>query len=259
MLKSDQAGIYGGAANPVFVSFDAKLLNPSCHLEQLEHSGTPAASGEAALRAAGAATKPLGFGPRNSKAVHINDVWRVRLCTRGAVQPHEALRHNAKNHTGSDASLDAKFREAADGCNGVIGMQRREDQMSGHGCMNCGLRRLRIPNFADQDHIRILSKNGTEGTREGHAGAVVCLDLRDPVDFVFNGVLDRDNVHRLIAKLVDETVERGRLTASRRSDNEENALRASRPCAKFGFEGLRESDIVKRHRGLRALEQTNDN
>ena len=80
--------------------------------------------------------------------------------------------------------------------------------------------------------------------RKRQADSLVSLDLRDAVDFVLDRILDRHDVHGLVAKFVDQAVERRGLAASGRPDHEENALRAADPRPQLLFEGLRESDLA---------------
>src|SRR5262245_29168641 len=131
--------------------------------------------------------------------------------------------------------------------------------MSRHRRVYRSLCRLRIANLPNQDHVGILTEDRSKHARKRQTSTFVSLDLRDAVNLVLDRILDRYNVHRLVTEFVDETVERGRLAASGWPDDKENSLRAASPRAEFVFEWLRKSDVVERHRGLRTLEQANDN
>ena len=66
--------------------------------------------------------------------------------------------------------------------------------MTGEGGLNGDLGRLLIPDFADHDHVGILTKQGAEGRGESHADLLMRLDLRDAVYVVFDRVLHGGDV-----------------------------------------------------------------
>ncbi len=134
------------------------------------------------------------------------------------------MRDHSKNHAGGNAPIDTEFGEPGERRNGIIGMEGRENQVSGHRCVHGRLRGLGIANLADQNHVGILTQDGAKHARKRQAGALVSLDLRDAVDLVLNRILDRNDIQWLVAKLVDQAVERGRLAASGWPNHEENAL-----------------------------------
>ena len=51
----------------------------------------------------------------------------------------------------------------------------------------CG---LSIAHLADHDHVGILTQEGAQGIGEGKANSGLDLGLADPVDLVFNRILD---------------------------------------------------------------------
>ena len=214
------------AATPdsVLVPFCTQLLDSARHFEQLEHPRAPSAARETALGTAGTLTESSRFGSGYPQAIHVERLWSICFCARRTIEPDEPLRDHSKNHAGCNAPIDTEFGQPGDRSNGIVGMERRENQMSGHRCMDRSLRGFGIANLADQNHVGILTQDGAKHARKRQAGALVSLDLRDAVDFVLNRILDRNDVHWLVAKLVDQAVERGRLAASGWPDHEENAL-----------------------------------
>jgi len=60
--------------------------------------------------------------------------------------------------------------------------------------LNGNLRCLKVPDFSDQDHIRILPQNCAQPNRKGHVDLGVDLRLTDAINVVFNWVFDRQDV-----------------------------------------------------------------
>src|SRR5215207_147831 len=100
--------------------------------------------------------------------------------------------------------------DAVDGLRGVLGVQRREDQVAGLGRGERGLHRLQVAHLADEDHVGVLAERGLQRLAERlRVGAQ--LALVDDAALVtmqeLDRVLDRHDV--LVPGLVDLVDHRG--------------------------------------------------
>src|SRR5215472_3214271 len=109
-------------------------------------------------------------------------------------------------------------------------MHCREDEVSGHGRLKCGLRGLGIANLPNQNDIRILTKYRTQSLGESESGFLVDLNLSDPIDLVLDGVFNRYNIQRLLTNFIDQGIERCGFAAARWDDNQNHALWSSDQC-----------------------------
>jgi len=79
-------------------------------------------------------------------------------------------------------------------------MEGGEDQVSGQGGMNGDFSCLGIPDLADEDDIRILTDNRSQGIGEGESDRRFDLNLIDPSQLILHGVFYRDDL--LIGELI---------------------------------------------------------
>src|SRR5205085_10637031 len=160
------------------------------HAEQLIDSNAATISGSPARHAPCATSQ----GHRcHRRARDQRDRLGTRLvahATDVADPSHEPLRENALERANEQILRDAEVHEPRNGSDRVIGVERREYQMSRHGGLDCDLRRLHVTHLADHDHIRILPQNGAQCAGECDAGRMLHWHLRDVLDLVFDGVLD---------------------------------------------------------------------
>src|SRR5688572_3791923 len=236
----------------------AQFPDTTCHFEQLEHSGPSRGAGEPAVGTTGAAAEPSCLGARYPEAIHVKKPGGIRLGTLRANQSHQALRHDAEDDAGGNAALDTQFGQARHGGYRVVGVQRGEHQVACHGRVYRCFCRLGVANLTNKDDVRILAENCAKHARERQPGTLVGLDLRDAVDFVFDGILNRYDIQRFVTELVNQSIERGCLAAARRTDHKKDSLRPSNPRSQLVFERFWKSDIGERHRGLRTLEEANN-
>ena len=65
-----------------------------------------------------------------------------------------------------------------------------ENKMASQGGVQSYIRGVYVADFSDQNHIRILAQNGTQGGSEGVSDIRIDLALRYAVDMIFNRILD---------------------------------------------------------------------
>ncbi|MNS42160.1 hypothetical protein D3C72_745330 [compost metagenome] len=133
----------------------------------------------------------------------------------GADAPHQPLRQHAlqtgRHHVRRRAHLD----HAPDGRGGVVGVERREHQVPGHGRLEGDVEGLLVANLADENHVRVQSQHAAQGRGEGQSDFGCHLNLADAVDGVLDGVFGREDVALGLVELVERRVERAGLAGAR--------------------------------------------
>ena len=71
--------------------------------------------------------------------------------------------------------LDPDFNQSGDGLQGVVGMEGREDKVTGQGRFGGDFGRLEVADLADEDDVGILAKNGPQEQPEGKVNVGVDL------------------------------------------------------------------------------------
>jgi hypothetical protein len=97
--------------------------------------------------------------------------------------------------------------------------------VAGEGGLHGDVGRLHVADFAQHDHVGVLTQQGAQGGGEGHADLLVHLRLGDAVEVVLDRVLDGRDVHRLVlVELAEGGVERGRLARAGRPGDQDDAV-----------------------------------
>ena len=95
--------------------------------------------------------------------------------------------------------------------------------MAGGGCRNSCGGGVRISNFADQQHVRIVAQKITDGIGKVISGLGVHLGLSNHRDIILNGILYRDHILLQQIKAPDTRIESGGLTRTSWSGEQNNA------------------------------------
>jgi hypothetical protein len=103
--------------------------------------------------------------------------------------PDQALGHDDVHRVGEQERLDAHVIEARDRADGVVGVQRREDQVAGVGELHRKVGGDLVAHLAHHHDIGVVAEDAAQRPLE--VELVVQLDLPDPLDEVFDGVFDR--------------------------------------------------------------------
>ena len=134
------------------------------------------------------------------------------------------MRHDAAQRGGDLVWLDADVDETRDRIGGVVGMERRQHEVSGERRLHRDLRRLLVADFADEDDVRVLAQNRAQRRRERQSGLLLYLHLHDALHPVFDRVFDRHDVHALTLDLIDRRVERRGFAGPGWAGNEKDAF-----------------------------------
>src|ERR1017187_4745595 len=149
----------------------------------------------------------------------------VSLFAMFAKHADETLREDGFERRRDEIRLDAHVHEAGDGAGRVVRVQRGENQVAGERRLHGDLRRFLVADFADENHVRVMTQNRTQPARKREAGLFVDLDLIDALELVFNRVFNRDDFADGIVDRVQRGVERGGFAAARRAGDEDDAVR----------------------------------
>lgn len=76
--------------------------------------------------------------------------------------------------------------------------------MSGKRGLDGGIERFGVADFTDHDHIGIVPEKGSEGFLEIDFVAGVDLALCDALHFVFDGILDGEDIQRRVGEQVSD-------------------------------------------------------
>ena len=129
---------------------------------------------------------------------HLLDDFRqrdVRLAAIVAKRAQQALRLNADDGRGQQVILDAHVEQAVERGRSVIGVQRRQHQVSCQRRLHGNLRGLEIADFPDHDDVRILPHDRTQCIGERQVDLRPDLDLVDAGHLIFDRILDRQDLH----------------------------------------------------------------
>src|SRR4051812_12809135 len=166
----------------------------------------------------------------------------------------EALRHDSDGGGRDQERLDAHFAEAGERAGGGVGVQGGEDHVSGERGFHGDVRGLFVAGLADQDHVRILAKEGAQDAGEVEPDIFVGLDLVDAVEVVLDGVFGGGDVDAGVVDLSQRGVERRRFAGAGGPGDVHDAVRLVDQLADLGEHVGIGDDFVEAKRGVRFIE-----
>jgi len=147
--------------------------------------------------------------------------WFGAMAAQTTCQP---LRHD-KPHGGCyEKRLDAHIDKARERAQRVVGVQSREYHVPGQCRLYCDLGRLQITYLSDHDFVGVLAQDRAQSSREGIADIRLSVDLADPLDRVFNRLLDGHDFSRAVVNFLEGGVEGGRFAGPGWSGNKDDAV-----------------------------------
>ena len=135
---------------------------------------------------------------------------------------HQALRGDATQRGGQRDGIDAQVDHPRHRHRRVVGVERCQHEVARDRRLDSDLSRLGIPDFANQDDVRVLPQHGPQRPREVHMA--VDIDLADPGHLILHRVLDGDDVAAGIIEFVDDGVKRGGLAGAGRAGHQKQAV-----------------------------------
>jgi hypothetical protein len=185
------------------------------------------------------------------------DVGR-RLALR-AQSPGEPLRHDQDHRRGDVEWRHPHVGEAHQRRGGIVGVQRRQQQVAGLRGLHRDLGGLEVADLADHDDVRVLPQERPQRGGEGQAGLLVDVDLVDPGHLDFRRVLGGRDVDARLVQQVEAGVERDRLAAAGRPGGEDHPVRAAdRVHQRIPLLGLEAERVDADRRGRRVEDPHDD-
>src|ERR1700704_1618716 len=111
------------------------------------------------MRAAGAAVEGRAPSAQGAVELEFHEWWLVGRPALVADAPHETLRLDPDNRRGDHEGLDAHLEEAVDGADGIGGVQRRQNEVTGQRRLHRNLRGFLVANLSNQDGVRVLAED----------------------------------------------------------------------------------------------------
>ena len=130
--------------------------------------------------------------------------------------------------------------------------------MAGEGGLDRDFRRLEVADFADEDDVRVLTKEGPQRRGEVQADVLPDLDLVDPHQIEFDRVLGRHDVRFGGVDLRNGRIQGVRLAAAGRTGDEDHAPRLGDRDFELGQRLALESELRHVQHQLVLVEETKD-
>ena len=158
-----------GGSNRVRIGpFDHQIADVVRHSEQFERADAATEAGPPALTTA-QSLHHHAVGRRLEALRKFGGGDLASATTLFADPANESLGQNPL-HAGSDQErLDSHVEQPGRRPGGVVGVERREDEMAGQGRLHRGLGGLEVADLADHDDVGVVPQNRSEPRREGHA------------------------------------------------------------------------------------------
>ena len=162
-----------GLAAPASANANA---SPACrrhqvvvHFHQFVHADASLITGVVAVGTA--APAPEGqrvgaFAQLGAQHGALAGIKGVRLGAAFADAPHQALRQDAAQAGGHKERRRAHVEQARDGRDRIVGVQRGQHQVAGHGGAQTDFGSLLVAHFADQNNVRVLAQHRAQHARE---------------------------------------------------------------------------------------------
>ena len=119
---------------------------------------------------------------------------------------------------------DLHVEETRHHAHGVVRVERGEHEVARQSGLDGDVRRLAVADFAHEHDVRVLTQHAAEHTGERQAHRRVHVHLVDAREFVFDGVLRRNDVHVGRVEVLKAGVERRGLAGTRWPCHEDDAV-----------------------------------
>ena len=162
-----------------------------------------------------------------------------------AYHPDQALGQDAVQGGDEVVGLHPHVHESTQHVHHVVGMHRGEDQVAGESRLDGDLGRLRIPDLTHHDLVGIVPQNGAQSAGKGQPLLLVHRNLGDPLELVFDGILDGNDLVFFGLDLRNRGIQGGRLAAAGGTGDQHHPVRLADVSAKFSQVGLVESHHIQ--------------
>ena len=128
--------------------------------------------------------------------------------------------------------------------------------MTGERCLDGDLRRLQVTHFANQDDVRILTKEAAQEPGEGEVLIHIHLALNQAFDVIFHRIFGGENLGLNVIQLIERGVQRGGLAGTGWTSDDDNAVRLIDERAQFLKVIITQADAVERELNVGAVQYT---
>src|SRR5439155_6716656 len=90
--------------------------------------------------------------------------------------------------------LDAHVHQAVDRAGRVVGVKRRQHEVSGQRGLDGNFSRFEVSNLTDENDVRVLAQKRAQGGREVQPDVLAHLDLIDADEVELDGILGGHDV-----------------------------------------------------------------
>src|ERR1035437_5551125 len=125
----------------------------------------------------------------------------------GAKYPHESLGNHEPDERLQLVTIHPQPVEAVQGLNGVVRVQRGEDEVSGFSGRHRQLGRIFVTHFTDKHYVRVLPEALADRVWKRDALLRFDLDLGEAADPVFDGVFDSYYLRVLGIEMLQDGIE----------------------------------------------------
>ena len=157
-----------------------------------------------------------------------------------ADQTYKPLRENTVEGRDEIVRLDLHVEEPPDDVDNVVGVNRREHEVTRQGRLDRDLCRLLVPDLADHDLVGVVTQDRAKTAGKGQPLLFIDRDLRDPRQLILDWILDRDDLVFFVLDFGKRCVQGGRLTGSGGPRHEHHPIRLldkpSQPQQVLGLE-----------------------
>ena len=149
---------------------------------------------------------------------------QAHLALAGVQAARQALRDHQGHRRGDVVRRHAHVHQPRDGLRGVVGVQGRQHHVAGLRGLDRDLGGFQVADFADHDHVRVLTQEAAQRGRERHPALDVHLHLVDAGHPDFHRILDRGDVALIVVEQVQAGVQRHRLARTGRAGHQHHAV-----------------------------------
>src|SRR5580765_3782258 len=134
---------------------------------------------------------------------------------------HQSLSEDTFERRRDEKRLNTHVQQPGYRARRVVGVQRAKDLVTSQSRANRNLSSFRIPNFAHHHHVGVLAQNGTQSVGEVKIAAWPNGNLRHAWQFIFNRVLDGQNLFLGGINPLEDRIEGGCFAAAGWSSSQE--------------------------------------
>src|SRR5450756_1700450 len=137
-------------------------------------------------------------------------------------------------------------------------MQRGQDKVPGQGGLDSDLRRLAIPDLADEHNVGVLTQDAAQAVGERHVRLDVDLHLVESIHLVLDRVLHRDDVLSGRVETVERGVQGRRFAGAGGTRDDDHAIRLADDVVEEVQRITEESKVLKGHHGTALVQDTHN-